>query len=184
MSYEDQVKERHKFEDRLKLAVAILQGMTERELEVAIGRLADMRIAATKDEEIEKISLKGHVEVKYLRLAQAGNVTMSKKKRKAVLDDVKERRYRAAASVADRREQYHKKVRAEWEKGVGFIRRFFAIGAPKYAEVTKKLSIATPSVLAWEWTESDALVWKYCDLAWPHRVPLDEITEQRLLQIA
>ena len=180
MSYEQQVSERHKFEDNLKKAVSILQAMTAREIEIAIARLADMRASENDDSKKDEISLKRHVALKFLKLIESGNLVILKKLRQKLIKEVDMQRRQTEFAIKHRKQEHYQKVCNEWAKNVNVLRSFFYIGAPKFDTVIKDLSLPTPSILSWGWDESQALTWKYCSINWPHRCSLESINDLRL----
>jgi hypothetical protein len=70
MDIEQVVKARHDFEDRLKVFLKLASLLTDRELEIALGRLADM-LASRHSEQLH-IQLKGQVLKSYYDLRKQG----------------------------------------------------------------------------------------------------------------
>lgn len=69
MSYEQAVRERHAFEDRLRNFLDIASVLNARELEVALSRLADM---LTHMGDVPAVRLRGEVLKGYMELRAAG----------------------------------------------------------------------------------------------------------------
>ncbi len=84
MSIEKMVRDKHAFRERLKEFLAIAGAMTTDELEIALGRLADMLSTAQNDSQEENIRLKGSALKVYFDLRVAGEKTQSKLKRLAL----------------------------------------------------------------------------------------------------
>lgn len=69
MSYEQAIRERHAFEDRLRNFLTLASVMTARELEIALSRLADMLVHMG---DIPQVRLRGEVLRHYMELRANG----------------------------------------------------------------------------------------------------------------
>jgi hypothetical protein len=69
MSYEQLVRERHAFEDRLRNYLHLLSVLNARELEVALSRLADM---LTHMGDVPAVRIRGEVLKRYMELRAVG----------------------------------------------------------------------------------------------------------------
>ena len=69
MSYEQAVRERHAFEDRIRNFLNLASVMTDRELELALSRLADM---LTHMGDQPHVRIRGEVVKQYLGLRRVG----------------------------------------------------------------------------------------------------------------
>jgi hypothetical protein len=85
MTIEDAIRERHAFEERLKEFLKLTSAMSDRELEIALARLADMLQQKGDDERAAfSIRLKGEVTKLYYDLRLSRNKRPSRLQRIAV----------------------------------------------------------------------------------------------------
>ena len=81
MGIEDLIREKHSFRERLKEFLSIACTMTTDELEIALGRLADMLNLSTADAEKSNIRIKGATLKQYFDLRTSGEKSQSTLKR-------------------------------------------------------------------------------------------------------
>lgn len=128
MSIEKLVREKHAFRERLKEFLAIAGAMTTDELEIALGRLADMLSTAQDNNFRENICVKGVSLKVYFDLRVSGEKSQSKLKRLALRCDLGE--WQKA-----RGKHAYKMAYAKWKaecaaikqraKGLPLLKRFF-----------------------------------------------------------
>lgn len=70
MNIEQAVKARHEFEDRVKKFLELASLLTDRELEISLGRLADM--LNTRQKEQHHVQIKGEILKNYYDLRKHG----------------------------------------------------------------------------------------------------------------
>ena len=128
MSIENLVREKHAFRERLKEFLSIAGAMTTDELEIALGRLADMLSTAQNCAQEDNIRVKGATLKVYFDLRVAGEKTQSNFKRLALrrgLREWQEKRGEHAYQLA--RDKWKAECAAikQKTKGLPFIKRFF-----------------------------------------------------------
>jgi len=79
MSVEEAIRERHAFEDRLRRFLELVSWMDDRELEIALGRLADM-LDSDPNRQLQ-IRVRGEVLKTYFDLRRSGAKKQSSIKR-------------------------------------------------------------------------------------------------------
>jgi hypothetical protein len=81
MSIEEAVRERHDFEKRLKQFLELAASMTDKELEIALARLADV-VTWSKPKSPDEAAFKGMILNLYYRMRISGAKSQSTKARK------------------------------------------------------------------------------------------------------
>ncbi len=143
MSVEEAVRRKHVIELALKDYLQFISVMSREEIELSLGRLADLLNSSQDGAEALHVSVKGAVLKIYLDLRNAGIKKQSKVKRMTLRPAMKRffldrgraehasamQRYRAAC-------QHHKARMTEWKEGVRslpLLKRLFAKPSPPAA---------------------------------------------------
>ena len=83
MNMEDAVRERHAFEDRVKRFLDLASLMTDRELEIALGRLVDL--LKTRSKQRQHVQVRGEILNSYYDLRRRGVKKQRKLKRALIV---------------------------------------------------------------------------------------------------
>lgn len=143
MSVEEAVRRKHAFQRALKGYLQFVSVMSREEIELSVGRLADLLNSSEDEAEALHVSVKGVVLNIYLDLRNAGVKKQSKAKRVTLLPAMNRffvergrskhtsamQRYRAAR-------QHHKERMSAWQKHVeslSFMKRWFGVRPPRPA---------------------------------------------------
>lgn len=81
MTIETAIRERHAFEDRVRIFLELASVMTDREIEIALARLVDMLNEDRNEASRTNISLKGELLKAYFDLRRQGSKPQRKIKR-------------------------------------------------------------------------------------------------------
>ena len=133
MSIEQLVREKHAFRERLKEFLALAGAMTNDELEIALGRLADMLTMSQDGHEKEDARTKGAALKYYFDLRIAGEKSQASLKRTFMRNKMIEWRTKHGQQTGMQAyRQAQEKWKAEYEafkkqiQGLPFIKRIFA----------------------------------------------------------
>lgn len=131
MSVERSIREKHALRDRLRAFLLIAAVMTDDEVELGLGRLADLLNAAENDREALDIRLRGAALKIYFDLRKAGEASQDSKGRKKYPERARHRQAQMIHERATKEWQEKDGTRQEEHRKLPFWKRVFLQPPPE-----------------------------------------------------